>query len=114
MLLHPAVERGAGEAQLGGGERDVVAVLPQRLLDHLLLGAVEVEVLARGGRWGGRGPAGGEAAREREILAGEGGAVGKDHRALAGMAKRADIARPVIGPERAADLGRKLARRLAV
>src|SRR4051794_28677587 len=73
MLLHPAVEGGAGEAELGGGERDVVAVLLQRLLDQLLLGAVEVEVVARRRGGGGRGRArGGEAPREREILAGEG------------------------------------------
>jgi hypothetical protein len=45
MLVHAAVEGGAGEAQLLGGERDVVMVLLQRLLDDLLLGALQIEVV---------------------------------------------------------------------
>ena len=44
MLLHAAIERGARQAEFGGGERDVVAVLAQRLLDQPPLDAVEVEV----------------------------------------------------------------------
>ena len=50
MLLHPAIERGAGEAELRGRERDVVAVLPQRFLDHLLFGTLEVEIVVARGR----------------------------------------------------------------
>src|SRR4051812_43214532 len=87
MLLHPAIERRPGEPELGGGQRDVVAVFLQRLLDHLLLGAVEVQIVARRRGRGGRrrGAAWGEAAGKREIRAGEGGAVGEDHGALAGV-----------------------------
>ena len=44
MLLHSAVEAGAGEAEFLSGERDIVGVLLQRLLDDLALGAFQVEV----------------------------------------------------------------------
>ena len=49
-LLHAAVERSAGEAQLRGGERYVEMVHPQRPLDHLLFELVEVERLALHGQ----------------------------------------------------------------
>src|SRR5436190_17159798 len=82
VLFHAPVERGAGEAELGGGEADIVAVLLQRLLDHLLLDALEVEIVARGRhrrrRGDGRRAGRGEAAGEREIGLGEGLAVGED------------------------------------
>src|ERR1700754_2656758 len=81
MLFHAAVERGAGEAELRGGERDVVAVLLQRFLDHLLLDPLEVEIVARRRRRGGRGDRRGARRREPagggEVGPGEGGAVGQ-------------------------------------
>src|SRR4051794_27663187 len=56
MLVHAPVERGASEAELLGGERDIVGVLLQGLLHHLLLGPLEVQVRTgrRGGQGGGR------------------------------------------------------------
>src|SRR5205085_1787041 len=82
VLFHAPVERRAGEAELRGGEADIVAVLLQRLLDHLLLDPLEIEVVAHGWRLRGhrhrRGAGGGKAAREREIGLGEGLAVGED------------------------------------
>ena len=47
MLVHSAVERGARQAQLGRGERDIVGVLLESGLDHLLLGAIEIEIAGR-------------------------------------------------------------------
>jgi hypothetical protein len=67
--------------------------------------------MAGGASAGRRGAA---AAGQREILDREGAVAGEDHRALGGVAKRADVARPVIGLERGEHVGRHLARGLAV
>src|SRR3546814_2786317 len=66
MLVHAAVERGAGEAELGGGERAVVGVLLQGGLDHVTLGAFAIEVAAAGrGRRRRRSGCAGPRLRER-------------------------------------------------
>src|SRR3954467_1771282 len=105
MLVHAAVERGAGEAELLRREGDVVGVLLERLLDHLPLGALQVEVVPPldGGWRAEGGGAGRGAARQREILDGEGVAAGEDDGALGGVAERADVAGPVIGLQRRHD-----------
>src|SRR4051812_927931 len=46
MLLHAPIKRAPAQPQLGGGERDVEMVHPQRPFDHLLLELVEVEAVA--------------------------------------------------------------------
>src|SRR4051812_33418755 len=111
MLVHAAVERGAGEAELLGGERDIVGMLLERLLDHRSLGALQIQVVAplESGRRDERGGARRGAARQREILDGEGVAAGEDDGALGGVAERADVAGPVIGLQRRHDVGRHLA-----
>src|SRR5579859_4311158 len=101
MLLHPPIERAAGQPQLGRRGGDVVAMLVERALDQLPLGAVEIEV---GGHLLDHG--GGLHARrgyhlgQRKILERQRRAVGEDNRSLRSMAERADIARPVIGDQR--------------
>ena len=50
MLLHAPVERAAAEPELGGRERDVEMMHPQRALDHLLFELVEVERLVADSR----------------------------------------------------------------
>src|SRR5690349_6489185 len=46
MPLHAPVKRAARQAELGGGQRHVEMVHPQRPFDHLLLELVEVEAVA--------------------------------------------------------------------
>ncbi len=88
--------RATGRAR--GGERDVVAVLLQRLLDHLLLDALEIEVVRSAGAATGPrcGAIARPAGRARNPRLENGLAVGQDHRALDRVAQRADVARPVI------------------
>src|SRR3546814_15337097 len=100
MFLHAPIERAAREPQFGGGERDIVAVLLQRLLDQPPLGAVEVEVVGR--RWRddrfGAQPRRGGA--DREVVRLERLAARQDHRALDRVAQRATVARPVVMAQR--------------
>src|SRR4051794_1229987 len=82
MLVHSSVERGAGQAELLGGERDVVGVALQGLLHHLLFRPLEIEVGAQlRGRAGPCRTRGGGAG-EGEILEGEGAVAGEDDGAL--------------------------------
>src|SRR3954451_24462560 len=95
MLLHAPVERAPAEAEFGGGKRHVEMVHSKRPLDHLPLELVEVEAVAhhrhgRGFRSGG----------EWEVLYPVAVALGHDDRALRGVAKGPDIARPVMPHQR--------------
>src|SRR3569623_1088661 len=94
MLLHPAIESGARQAELVRGGGYVVAVLLERFLDQPPLDPVEVEVgLGRGGR--------GHAdhrfiGRQREMLGRKRGVARQDHSALDRVAQRADVAGPIV------------------
>ena len=110
MLLHAPVKRAAAEPELGGGERDVEMVHPKRALDHLLFELVEVQRLRRIGR----DRAGRRAPRQREIVGAVAIALRHDDRALRGMAKRADVAGPVMRDQRLEHRRRKLALGLVV
>src|SRR5579859_929990 len=65
MLFHAPVQRGAGQAQILGRQRDVVGVAVERLADQRLLRAFQIEVDRFGRRQSGAGR-------------GDGGADGRD------------------------------------
>src|SRR4051794_25109796 len=105
MLLHAPVKRTAAKPELGRRERDVEMMHPERPLDHLLLELFQVQRLRRIGRDG----AGRRSPRQRKVVGPVTVVLGHDHRALGGMAKRPDIAQPVMRDERFEHSRRKLA-----
>src|SRR5689334_12868972 len=109
MLLHAPVERTAREAELGGGERHIEMVHPQRALDHLLLELIEVQAVADH-----RERCRFRTLGQREVADVIALAVRHDHRPLGSMPQRADVAGPVVPNEQFEDVRRQFALRLVV
>src|SRR6185503_12102509 len=108
MLLHAPVERAAAKPKLGGGKRNVEMMHAQRAFDHLLLELIEIQGFARGRNERTRL----RSARQWEVVGAVMLSFGHDHRALGRVAKRSNIARPVVLHEQFEDSLRKLPPRL--
>src|SRR5688500_11376889 len=108
MLLHSPIERGARQPKFVRGERDVVAVLLERLLNQPALDPLEVEIVRRTRGHHRRGGDPWRAGNEREILGLQRHVAREDHRAFERMAQRADIARPVMAEQSRTGSGAQL------